>query len=281
MSRFFILWTLQRFAENTTTFFEAAKPMPDAKRIPTNLRNLLILEVLAKSDRPMTAPEINEVLGLPRQTVHRLCVTLEQNGFLVRQGNSRKYQVARRLRELGSGLLQNSRDHIARRQILLDVASTVRETVNYVVPQDSGMHYLDRVEADWAFRIQLPIGTNVPFHCTASGKCFLASLAPRKRRDFVAALKLERMTDATHTQNDSLLAELAEIAEQGHSLDREEFLDGMVAIAVPVQDWNNRFVAALAFHGPTQRISLSEAISRKDLLQDAAIKLRDALFPAD
>ncbi|MCP4821723.1 MAG: IclR family transcriptional regulator [Shimia sp.] len=253
--------------------------MTSTDRIPTNLRTLLILEVLGKSDQPMTATEINAALGLPKQTVHRLCATLEQNGFLTRQGRSKHYQVARRLREIGVGLLYNSRDHIVRRQILHDVAREVRETVNYVVPEDSGMSYLDRVETDWAFRIQLPIGTNVPFHCTASGKAFLASLAPKSRLKIVSSLKLTHMTAATHTAPDTLLEELKDIARQGYSLDQEEFLDGMIAIAVPVKDPSGRFVAALAFHGPTQRISIPEAIGKKEFLQASAARLGEALFP--
>ena len=251
--------------------------MGDEGRIPTNLRTLLILEILGKSDRAMTATEINESLGLPKQTVHRLCVTLEENGFLVREGGSKRFHVARRLRDLGAGLLYNSRNHIARRQILLDVAAQVGETVNFVVPEDDGMSYLDRVETDWPFRIQLPIGTHVPFHCTASGKCFMASLSPMARRRFVLSLSLQRLTEATHTEPEALLVELEKIAERGYSLDEEEFVEGMVAIAVPVTDLAGRFVAALAFHGPTQRISLDDAVTKKGVLQAAAERLRHAL----
>lgn len=252
--------------------------MSQSDRIPTNLRTLLILEILGKSDRAMTATEINHSLGLPKQTVHRLCATLEENGFIARQGKSRRFQVARRLRELGAGLLHNSRDHIARRQILVDVARQIGETVNYVVPEDSGMSYLDRVETDWAFRIQLPIGSNVPFHCTASGKCFLASLAPKSREKFVASLTLDAMTASTHTEPGPLLEELNQIARLGYSLDREEFLDGMVAIAVPIKDPSGRFISALAFHGPTQRMSISYAIDHREVLQTAAKRLSDVLF---
>lgn len=252
--------------------------MSNSDRIPTNLRALLILEVLSQSDRPMTATEINERLGLPKQTIHRLCATLEQNGFLARHGNSRRYHPARRLRDLGTGLLYNSRLHIARRQILLDVARQVRETVNYVVPEDAGMSYQDRVETDWAFRIQLPIGSHVPFHCTASGKCFLASLAPKQRRALVSSLTLTDLTPATHTSPETLLDELGQIAKRGYALDNEEFMEGMIAIAVPITDTAGRFAAALAFHGPTQRISIADAIARKGTLQTAATRLRDALF---
>lgn len=252
--------------------------MADPDRIPTNLRTLRILEILGTSDRAMTATEINEVLGLPKQTVHRLCATLEANGFIARQGKSHRFQVARRLRELGAGLLYNSRDHIARRQILMDVAREVRETVNYVVPEETGMSYLDRVETDWAFRILLPIGSNVPFHCTASGKCFLASLTPRAREKFVSSLSLTRMTPSTLTDPEPLLEELKSVSRLGYSLDREEFMEGMIAIAVPVKDPAGRFIAALAYHGPTQRISIPGAIESKEMLQSAADRLRLALF---
>lgn len=252
--------------------------MAETNRIPTNLRTLMILEILGRSDRAMTASEINAELGLPKQTVHRLCTTLAETGFLTRQGNSRRFQVARRLRALGAGLLYNSRDHISRRQILLDVAHQIGETVNYVVPEDAGMSYLDRVETDWAFRIQLPIGSHVPFHCTASGKSFLASLTPAARKKFVATLSLSPMTPATHTTPETLLEELALIAKRGYALDREEFIEGMVAIAVPVTDPSGRFVSALAFHGPTQRIDLSEAIGNVGILQTAAKRLSEALF---
>lgn len=248
------------------------------KRIPTNLRALLILETLGRSDRAMTATEINAVLDLPNQTVHRLCATLERDGFITRQGNSKRYHAARRLRDLGIGLLHNSRVHIARRQILLDVARQVRETVNFVVPKADGMSYLDRVETDWAFQIQLPIGTHVPFHCTASGKCFLASLAPNARRALVSSLMLDRLTPTTRTEPDELLAELADIARRGYSLDDQEFLQGMVAIAVPVTDDAGRFVASLAFHGPTQRLSVDGMIAQLSVLQNAASRLRHALF---
>jgi DNA-binding IclR family transcriptional regulator len=252
--------------------------MSDDSRIPTNLRTLLILEILGKSDRPMTATEINDQLGLPKQTVHRLCTTLEEEGFLMRVGQSKRFYAARRLRTLGAGLLHNSRHYITRHQILLDVAAEVGETVNFVVPEDDGMNYLDRVETDWAFRIQLPVGTHVPFHCTASGKCFLASLAKKARTNLVHSLKLTECTKKTHVSASSLLDELNRVSDQGYAIDDEEFMDGMVAIAVPVTDSLGRYVASLAFHGPTQRMSIASAIERKDVLLNAAEKLRNVLF---
>jgi DNA-binding IclR family transcriptional regulator len=179
---------------------------------------------------------------------------------------------------MGAGLLHASRDHITRHQILTHVAGIVREAVNYAVPEETGMHYMDRIETDWPFRIQLPVGTNVPFHCTASGKCFMASLSRGARVKFVAGLHLERLTDQTYISSDLLLEELARVAKQGYAIDDEEFMDGMRAIAVPVTDDRNRFVASLAVHGPSQRLSVDVLKGRYQVLCDAADRLKHSLF---
>ncbi|MEL6784709.1 MAG: helix-turn-helix domain-containing protein, partial [Pseudomonadota bacterium] len=56
----------------------------DDGRIATNLRTLLIIETIAKSGVPLSPTEINAHIGLPKQSIHRLCQTLVDEGFLIR-----------------------------------------------------------------------------------------------------------------------------------------------------------------------------------------------------
>ncbi len=250
----------------------------DENRIPTNLRTLRILEVFGNSDRPMTPTEINQELKLPKQTVHRLCTTLEQEGYLMREKNGKRFQPSSKLKGLASGILYNSRNQIALRQVLVDIANKVRETVNLVVPEEDGMMYLDRVETDWPFRIQLPVGSHVPFHCTASGKTFLASLSSSLRRSFVTGMDLKPMTRNTFSDPSHFLEELTQVAKQGYAVDNEEFMDGMIAVAVPVKDKKSRYCASIAFHAPTQRMSLEAALECKEFLMNGAKMLGEELF---
>lgn len=235
----------------------------------------MILEVLGQSDVAMTPTEINAHIGLPKQTIHRLCKTLLEAGYLSREREGKRLRPSRRSRIFGAGLLHASRSHILRRQVLIDVAAKVGETVNYVVPEENGMRYLDRVETDWPFRIQLDIGSHVPFHCTASGKTFLAGLKPAARKKMINGLPLPRLTDNTLTDPEELLQEVSAVTKQGHALDREEFFDGMVALSVPVRDDRGRFVAALAFHGPTQRLSVDAMLEKKEILLEGAERLKE------
>jgi len=72
--------------------------------------------------------------------------------------------------------------------------------------------------------------------------------------------------------------ELKQVAKQGYATDREEFVEGMVAIAVPILDERGRYSASLAFHGPAQRLTIDDAISRKKILLEAAQRMREVLF---
>ncbi|MEM8652660.1 MAG: IclR family transcriptional regulator [Pseudomonadota bacterium] len=252
--------------------------MSASERIPTNLRTLLILEVMGVSDQPLSPTEINRQIGLPKQTVHRLCATLVEQGFLAYEPSGKKLRPARRLRMMGAGILHASRIHIARRQILQQVASIAGETVNFVVPADDGMSYLDRVETDWPFRVQLPIGTSVPFHCTASGKVFLSSLSPAMQERIVGTMNLEAKTSNTLSRVEDLMSELKLIEQQGYAIDNEEFMDGMVAIAVPVVDDRGRYLASLAVHGPTIRLDVPTLLKLKPEILDAAHQLSEVLL---
>ena len=248
------------------------------RRIPTNLRLLQIVELLGRHGRAMRATDIAREIGLPKPTVHRLCKTLELEGFTVRDKIGSGISPARRLRTMSSELLFGSWDQIARHQVLVRVAASVKETVNFVVPTESGMRYVDWVETDWPFRIQLPVGSNVPFHCSASAKVYLASLPMPERRLFVRSLNLPKLALNTITDHEELLENLSEVRELGYAIDNEEFLHGMNAVAVPVKDHAGRYIASLAFHGPKQRITVDDAVSKVDVLFEGARALRDVIL---
>lgn len=247
-------------------------------RLPTNMRLLLILEAFANSQNALTPTEVNAEIGLPKQSIHRLCQTLVESGFLIRDVDPKRLRPARRARMMASGIFSNSHLHIARRQILQQLSDQIGETVNFVVAESEGMVYTDRVDTDWPLRFQLPVGSHVPFHCTASGKVFMASIARTARLKLIQALNLERKAVNTIVAAGPLLEEINQVEKQGYALDDEEFMDGMVAAAVPVHDLNGKFCAAVAFHAPSQRVKIETAREQIDKLQVAAKRLSELSF---
>jgi len=250
----------------------------DASRIPTNLRMLLIFEALATSGRPMTPSELGEEIDLPKPTLHRLCTTLESEGFLIRDHNNGRLRPARRTRVMAMGLQKVSRLHIARRMVLKTVASQIKETCNVAAPTAAGMTYLDRVDTPWPLRFQLPVGTEVPFHCTASGKLFLSSFSDAELKPLLDMLELAPEGPNSIQDKERFRAEIKAIRQAGYAWDNEEFMAGMIAFAVPVLDLEGRFVCAVAFHAPIQRISFEQGRSHVPTLREGALRIQEILF---
>ncbi len=241
--------------------------------IPTNLRLLLVLERMAEAGVPVTPTEVNQGLGLPKPTIHRLFATLEAEGFIQREIDGRGFSPGRRLRNMATGVLSSLRIRTARVAILSRLAEEIGETCNISLPDRDEMIYLDRIETKWPLRIQLPVGSRVPFYCTASGKLYLASLDDKHLKAYLKAIRLEPRTPATLVTPEALLAECARIRAQGYATDNEEFMEGMVALAVPIKDANGRLVATLSFHAPVQRITIDHVTDHLDTMQQAAEQL--------
>ena len=237
-------------------------------------RALAILEKVASAERPLTPTELNKALELPKPTIHRLCVMLANEGYLQRSLDGKGLIAGPKLRAMAVGVMAGAGgQRAALHAILEELADNVGETCNINIPDGNAMRYLDRVEARWPLRLQLPIGTRVPLHCTASGKMFLGSLPPARRRQVVDNLTLEPRTPNTISDSAKLMTALDRVREAGYGTDNEEFLDGMVAVAVPVIDGKGRLLATLALHGPTQRLTLEKAKTHIPRMRLAAERL--------
>ena len=242
--------------------------------IPTNLRLLLVMEAVATAGVPITPTQVNLGLGLPKPTIHRLFATLEEEGFLQRDIDGRSYAPGRRAREMSGGILSSLRLRTARLAILTRLATGIGETCNISLPERDAMIYLERVETDWPLRIQLPIGTRVPFYCTASGKMYLSSLPSRHLDRYLSAATLDPRTPRSITDPDRLREALL----QSRAVDDEEFMEGMIALAVPIRDTNGRLFATLSFHAPTQRFDIERAKAFLPQLDESAVELSRLSF---
>jgi DNA-binding IclR family transcriptional regulator len=73
-------------------------------------------------------------------------------------------------------------------------------------------------------------------------------------------------------------AELVEVAQRGYGTDDEEFILGLVAVAVPVTDARNRIVGAVALHAAKARLSLPQALEHLPRLRAAAAEIGRTLI---
>ncbi|MBS0436848.1 MAG: IclR family transcriptional regulator [Proteobacteria bacterium] len=240
-------------------------------------RSLALLALVASEGRALSLAELSARLGLPKASAHRICTQLQEGDWLMRDADERAFSVGPALRRLALDTLNNGVVRGLRHQVLAELVAGIGETCNFTTLDGATVLYLDRVEAPWPWRLTLDVGAHVPLHCTASGKLFLAAMPAARRDALIERLRLEALTPTTITSAEQLRAECDAIAARGYSTDREEFIAGLNAAAVPVKDAQGQTRAAIAIHAPSARMSIDDALARLPALQAAAARMAELL----
>jgi DNA-binding IclR family transcriptional regulator len=252
---------------------ELVERSPGQGRRSVVFRVLDLIQLVAASTQPMTLAQIGNELKLPKPTVHRLCVRLEESKYLTREPGRHRYRVGPATERLAFNAIRRGAASVQWRAILEQLVDEIHETCNFTALAGNEVVYVERVESRWPLRIHLETGSRVPIHCTASGKLFLAMMEPERRRRMLDTVTLSAMTERTITTRGKLEAELGEIASRAYSTDDEEFIVGLVAIAVAVTDAKGRLVGAVACHAAKARLDLPQALQHLARLQSAAAEI--------
>jgi DNA-binding IclR family transcriptional regulator len=207
-----------------------------------------LLVTVLQSDRPVPFAELAASAELPKSTASRILTSLERHG-LVRRGSDASVRPGPVLaRYAGSGradaLLRLAQPHLAR------LGELTGETVNLAVPGPTAVEQIAQVDSRFLLGAVNWVGREVPFHCSALGKVFLAYGATPVPRG-----RLERRTDRTLTTQERLQADLDGVRRRGYAVADNELEPGLVAIAAPVTDSDGAVVAAVSVTGPSVRLT--------------------------
>jgi DNA-binding IclR family transcriptional regulator len=239
----------------------------------TGLRAFNVLEAAALMRRDLSVSELSALVDVPKPTMHRLVRQLEKDGLLQRGSNGRLRSPGPRLVNFALAVLRYWAESAPRRALLQGLSSVVGETCNLGVMEGNSVVYIDRVESEWPFGLKFEPGSKVPVHCTSMGKLFLSEMAPAKRSDFLKVSSLHRYTENTICDPDALDREVQEIKRRGYSIDDQEFLAGVVCLAVPVRAAGKTICAALAISAPAARLSIGKALQQLPIMVATAEKL--------
>jgi len=242
------------------------------------LRLLQLLELIAEAPETQTLSGLVRASGLPKPSVHRMLQQLEAGGLLDRGGEGRRYAVTPRLMRLAETVLRGGTRSGMRHAVLRRLVGEVGETCKLTALSGAEVVYLDRVETGFPLRLDLGPGSRVPLHCSASGKLFLAHLPGPQRARLLGGLRYDRHTVRTVGSRKELEADFERIRQDGYAVDAEEFVEGLVCVAVPVQDAPGGPVrCAVGLQAPASRMPLDQALLRLDRLRDAAQAMRQAM----
>jgi IclR family acetate operon transcriptional repressor len=199
--------------------------------------------------------EIADATGLYKGSIQRVLVTLQHHRAIERDESTKKYSLGLALAEYGRAALNRLDIRATAKPLLQELVEYSGETAVLAVLQGTKIVTVDKKEPLTTIRVSPFVGMTFPVTATADGKALLAWLPESRVEELIRAEGLPARTPKSLTDPSAYRAELAATRARGYAIDREEFRDGVSAVAAPVFDAARQAVAVIATVGPAFRMS--------------------------
>ncbi|MDE0211532.1 MAG: IclR family transcriptional regulator [Boseongicola sp.] len=233
----------------------------------------MILELITRASRPISISEMIRTTRLTKPTAHRVVNMLVEMGFVERDASQLGFVEGQHLVTLALQTLVESAPRSLRHTILQEVVAETGETCNFGTLSGSDVIYLDRVESKWPLGLRFAAGSRVPAHCTAIGKLMLSFRSDDELQSMFQASPLPAYTSATIVDPDRLVEALREVRQDRIGTDNQEFMHGVVCVAVPVIDSRRKCLSCIALSAPEARMTLNEMLGFVPKMRDAASRI--------
>ena len=238
------------------------------KRVPAVDKCFAILDLLAREERPLGVSEIAKALHINKSTVFNMVYTLTDLGVL--ENGNKKFRFGARLFVLGkaagegSGLINTVHPYLEQisKRTNLTAFLGIRSGMKAII--------LDKAEAALDLKISSDVGMRLPLLAGAGGKALLSQLSDQEIDDILSKNNLKKFTRHTCIDKKAYRGSIMKVREEGIAFDLEEYLEGIIAVAVPLNAPAQGLQSAIWAVGMRRQVS-EKALSRfSELLKEMA-----------
>lgn len=223
----------------------------DQNGVKTTETSFDILEALMELNGARIS-ELRDHLGMPKSTVHRHLSTLYRNRYVIKDGDT--YRISVRFLALGNHAKNRDEVYKLASEKVEELAEKTGERVQFVVEEHGRAVYVHVARGENAVKHDSRLGKTFPIHVAAASKVILAHLPENRVQEIIDAHGLTQVTNHSITDPDSLFEELEMIRERGYAYHREEYLDGLLAVGVPILIPGGQVIGGMSIGGPKHRL---------------------------
>lgn len=186
-------------------------------------------------------------------TVHSHLSTLAEEEYVIKEGDV--YFLGLHFLDLGEYVRNRKEAYRIAESYTEQLAAETECRAVFVVEENGQGVYLHTFSGKHAVWRYSTVGKRFYLHQTAAGKALLSQLPEQKVEQIIDQWELPSRTENTITDRDRLFEQLESIRDRGYSFNREEQLDGVKAVGVPVTGPQDRILGAFSVASPANRMS--------------------------
>ena len=206
---------------------------PEFKRVPALDKCFSILNLFAKSKKPLGISDISKVLSYNKSTVFNIVYTLADLGIL-ENGPGNKFRFGMQLYVLGRSSNQSSELINTIHAYLEEINRKTRMMVFLGIRSGQRAIILDKVDSTFDIRVMSEVGMRIPLLAGAGGKALLSLLPDAEIDRILSQNKLKKFTPFSCTNKKKYKVIIQKTRKEGIAFDMEEYIEGIRALAVPL-----------------------------------------------
>jgi IclR family KDG regulon transcriptional repressor len=164
---------------------------------------------------------------------------------------------------------------VGKRSALIQTAHPYLETINEKTKlsaflglrSDRQAILIDKVDSAYGIKLSSEIGMQMPILAGAGIKAMLSQLSDEEIDEILTRTELKRYTPYSIIDKAAYKEEILEVRRQGIAYDREEYIEGMVALAIPIKASSRDLQAAIWVVGLTRHVPNSSIPELTQLLK--------------
>ena len=248
------------------------------KRVPAIDKCFSILDLLAYSNHPLGISEIAKRLALNKSTVFHIIYTLTDLAVLEKNPNG-KFRLGTRIYTLrniagrDSDLIRTVHPYLQKinSKTTLSAFLGIRLGLNAVI--------VDKVDTACDIKISSEIGMRLPILAGAGGKALLSQLNDDELDKILQENELKQFTPHTCVDKEAFKKSILKVRKDKIAYDAEEYIEGVVAFAVPLNTCRKNLHAAIWAVGLNQQVPHKINASVTHILKNATKEIDQRFFP--
>lgn len=239
--------------------------MAASKRVPALNKCFAILELLSQTDDFPGNNEIARRLGLNKSTVSNTLHTLADLGVLEIRSNG-KFIFGPRFYILGNMARKRSELQQAAQPYLSQISRDTKLSTFLGIRSGNSAILIDKADANLAIKLSSEIGMQMPPLAGAGIKAMLAQLSDREIDGILSKSELRKFTPRSITKKSLYKREIISVRSEGIALDLEEYIEGLVAIAIPIRTYSDNIQAAIWAVGLKRQLTEEKMVPVRNYL---------------
>lgn len=207
------------------------------------LKGLSVIESFNYENSSMTLTEVAKKVNISRSTARRFLLSLESEGYAVQ--DDKYFSLTPKIINLGYSYFSSLSWSEIAYKYLKTVVNESHLSCSIDIFDELNIICIMREHSSKILKGGIHVGGKLPAPYTATGRLFMAAMSDEELRKYISTLQLKRYTAKTIINPDELFNKIKSERQQSYQIVEEELENGLLAIATPIYDSNNKLLAGM------------------------------------